>query len=117
MTLKTATALCLLALAIPAGGEGPQNTPEPVLVSLREPDWSTYLNVYFVAGTDQQIFLALSFRGRTDQQLIRRLRARDRLTWCFFPFCRLDGVVPVTVEAVSLQVDLCELFVAYFDAC
>ena len=29
-------------------------------------------------------------------------RARDELTWCFFPFCRLDGVVPVAVEAVSL---------------
>jgi hypothetical protein len=41
----------------------------------REPYWSTFLNVYPIAGTGKQIYLALSFRGGTDPQLIEKIKA------------------------------------------
>lgn len=44
------------------------------------------------------------------------LSAPAKLTWSSFLFCRLDFVIPVTVEAVRFQIDFCELFVGYFDS-
>ena len=41
--------------------------------TIREPYWSTYLNVYPVAGTGKQIYMALSYRGWTDKKLIERI--------------------------------------------
>lgn len=42
--------------------------------TLQEPYWSTFLNVYPVAGTEKQIFVALSFRGGTQKTLIRKIQ-------------------------------------------
>ena len=46
--------------------------------------------------------------GLIQQQEVQKeieLRARDNLTWPFFGFSGLDGVVPVAVEGVPFEMD------------
>lgn len=48
--------------------------------TIREPYWTTFLNVYPVRGTGKQIYLALSFQGAEDSPLVRKAKqAAERL--------------------------------------
>lgn len=41
--------------------------------TIQEPYWSTFVNVYPLRGLKEQVYMALSSRGRTDKELIKKI--------------------------------------------
>ena len=58
----------------------------------REPYWDTYINVYPVKNTQQQLYFCLSHRGGTDRTLIEKIKKVAKQTGDKAPLSEQEGL-------------------------